>query len=271
MASFRRSFGDEVSPTARAVHLAGGMSRALRTLESGVIRRGRIPEGPYFNFEDGPELFMGRHGRGPLHIAWDTNLLLDYFNYGHSLWENDSLVEIEPNEYGEELEALQVVISLWVVRDIRFHILPLTLQDSKTKPLSSERLAQRANAWENFCAAITLVEDWPDERGETLILPPSVFDRALRAVPEGTDRQLIREAVSARMHVFMTRDKEILKARDALHPFGLLLASPQDMLEYLGACGALHCLIVPKDCLYWPMPDLQRVSHLVSALAPDVL
>jgi len=35
--------------------------------------------------EQTPRLFLGRRGRGPLCIAWDTNLLLDYFQHGRAL------------------------------------------------------------------------------------------------------------------------------------------------------------------------------------------
>ena len=65
----------------------------------------------------------------------------------------------------------------------------------------------------------------------------------------------------------MTMDKGILKQRQALKPFGLLLASPLDLLEELVACGAFHCMLEPHYA-YWPMPDQMRVSHLIRAL-PD--
>lgn len=77
------------------------------------------PEGPHFLYEDGPSLFLGRGGRGPLQVTWDTNLLIDYFEYGTQLWGSESLPRAVPTEQGEELEGLQVLVSLWVLRDIR--------------------------------------------------------------------------------------------------------------------------------------------------------
>ena len=49
---------------------------------------------------------------------------------------------------------------------------------------------------------------------------------------------------------------------------GLLVVSPLDLIEELGAAGTLHCLF-EKQYLYWPMPDLQRVPHLINALASN--
>ncbi|PUB26815.1 hypothetical protein C8K30_10542 [Promicromonospora sp. AC04] len=226
------------------------------------------PEGPHFRYDDGPSLFLGRSGQGPLQVAWDTNLLVDYFEFGVQLWEGESLPELMPTEQGEELEGLQMIVSLWVLRDIRFHILPGVIDDSKRKPLAQTRKQQRIHAWEEFCAAISLVEDAEDGHGEP-VLPMGISDHdlddALSAVPAGNDRALVRDALIAGMHVFLTCDKGILRARDRVAPLGLLLASPLEVVEELGAAGALHCLFEPRH-LYWPMPDQQRVAHLIQAL-----
>ena len=84
-------------------------------------------------------------------------------------------------------------------------------------------------------------------------------------MPRGFDQILVRAAAHMGIHVFMTMDKEILKQRQALRPFGLLLASPLDLLEELIGCGAFHCMIEPRFA-YWPMPDQMRVGHLIRAL-----
>ena len=98
-------------------------------------------------------------------------------------------------------------------------------------------------------------------------VPTALLDCAVANVPRGFDQILIRNAVHRGIHVFMTMDKGILKQRQALKPFGLLLASPLDLLEELVACGAFHCMLEPHYA-YWPMPDQMRVSHLIRAL-PD--
>lgn len=241
-------------------------STVARLRASGVTERRpvRPPEGPQFRYEAGPDLFLGRKGLGPLHIAWDTNLLIDYFDHGRALWKGESLTFHPPTEQDEQVEALEIIIGLWVLRDIRFHILPLVIEDAK-KVLSHERRLRRCAAWKEFCAAMSLVSVEGEWSGQTLILPDSLLERALMSVPEGYDRMLVRDSVKRRLHVFLTRDKEILSSKGALKPFGLLVTSPQDLLEDLSASGSLHCLLAPQY-LYWPLPDQQRVAHLVRAL-----
>ena len=225
-----------------------------------------IPEGPHFVYDIFPRLFLGRRGRGPLRVAWDTNLLIDYFDHGLALWEGDSLPARVAGRYGEELEALQLIVSIWVMRDIRFQVLRRTLEDAKST-LTARRRSQRQQAFVEFSSALALIE-WDEDRSRELsplILPETELTRALAQMPQGADRGLVEEAVRTGAHVFMTRDNRVLKSHSALRPFGLLVASPSDLLEELCACGALHCLL-DRRFAYWPMPDLQRVTHLIDAL-----
>jgi len=252
---------------AQGIVLANDSVARLRASGLSVPLLGPVPEGPHFFYEDGPELFLRRRGRGALHVTWDTNLLIDYFQFGGALWRGDSLADLIPNEHGLELEALQLIVSLWVLRDIRFHISPQVIVDSKRGNLSGLRSKQRERAWQEFCLAIALVGDDDDFRGETLILPASELERALKVVPAGNDRNLVGDAVRNRMHVFLTRDAHVLRAAEALRPFGLRIESPQELLEVLAASGAFHCMMAARH-LYWPMPDQQRVYHLLKAL-PD--
>jgi hypothetical protein len=222
-----------------------------------------VPEGPHFVYEHNPTLFLGRHGCGPLRIAWDTNLLIDYFEHGRALWDGAALPDAVGADYGEELEGLQLVVAVWVLRDIRFIIPHRALSDGKRR-LSAERLAQRRRAFDAFAAALTLVE-WDDDARPTVV--ETGIELALDALPGGADRELVAETVVAGAHVFMTRDAGVLHAREAIGEHGLLLASPLDLLEELAAAGALHCLLEPRFA-YWPVPDLERVTHLINAL-PD--
>jgi hypothetical protein len=66
-----------------------------------------FPSGPLFDYQLGEDLFLGRTGRGPLRITWDTNLLLDFFEHGERILTGSSIDE--PGTLGEELEALQVM------------------------------------------------------------------------------------------------------------------------------------------------------------------
>lgn len=240
------------------------MIHRLSLGELRLPRRGPVPEGPHFVYAPNQPLFFGRHGRGPLEIALDTNLLIDYFQYGRALWEGDALPDIIPDDHGEQLEALQLIVALWVVRDIRFRVLRGFLDDSK-KGLPRDRARQRRGAWSEFRSAISLVADDGDFIGDPLTLPRSVHEAALAKVPAGKDRELVGEAVRRRVHVFATRDKGILAAGPAFRPLGLRIVTPQDLLGDLADCGALCCLVDPWY-MRWPLPDQQRVAHLIRAL-----
>jgi len=253
----------------RGVRLAQSSITRLHRCGLDVGRPAESPEGPHFRYDTGPGLFLGRSGRGPLTVAWDTNLLLDYFEHGARMWAGASLPDGVPAEHGAELEALQLLISLWVLRDIRFVIPPAVVGDSRRKPLPVRRRARRMGAWREFESALALVAapEVPAAPARTR-LASGALQAVLRPVPAGNDRGLVEYALTHDAHVFLTRDKGVLAARQALAPFGLLLASPADLLEELSACGALHCLFAPRH-LYWPMPDQQRVTHLIRALDPD--
>lgn len=246
---------------------------AVRLIEDSVRRLslGGLPpverhvEGPHFVYEDGPELFLGRRGRGPLLLAWDTNLLIDYFEHGAALWRGDELPDAG-DEYGLQLEALQLVIALWVLRDIRIVLLPASLSDARGQ-LAQERYAARRRAFGEFARAISLIAD--DDAAPPqppLVLPDSALRAAAASVPRGGDRTLVEQAARAGAHVFLTRDSGVARAAPALRPFGLVLTKPQDLLELLAGAGALCCLLDPARHLNWPFPDLQRVTHLARAI-----
>jgi len=252
--------GDE----AAGFRLANIMSQELRR-EFVLPEPTAVPEGPYFVYDTAPTLFLGRRGWGPLRIAWDTNLLIDYLEHGRALWDGAPPPDTIPEDYAAELEGLQLVLSLWVMRDIRFYIPERVLADGK-RALDPDRHEGRLRALEEFSRAVSLIA-WGDndESPPPLHLPPSEHRRVVDLLPRGADQELVAEVLTSGVHVFMTRDEGILKARDALRPFGLLVATPFDVLEELTACGALSCLLEPRFA-YWPVPDLQRVTHLIRAL-----
>ncbi|KAA2261685.1 hypothetical protein F0L68_15660 [Solihabitans fulvus] len=228
-----------------------------------------IPAGPHFVYSDAPDLFLERRGRGPLFVAWDTNLLLDYFQFGSSLWRGDLSTDSIDEKYCAELEGLQLLLTLWVMRDIRFVILPQTISDAKKK-LSAERKGNRITAFEEFVSALRLVgsgvpeDDAPTNDG-LLSLPEKELQRVLMGVPAGYDRLLVEAAVRCGVYVFLNRDAKVLRNRDAFRPFGLLIGSPLDLLEELLGSGAFHCMLAPQYA-QWPMMDQMRVGHLIRAL-----
>lgn len=260
--------GESVSPLERSgVDLVNTMLRRIQlsSAEQPWPSLVPVPEGPHYVYEAAPRLFFGRRGRGPLNIAWDTNLLIDYFQHGLALWDGESLPDEIASSHGEELEGLQLIITLWVLRDIRFHVPRFFLRDSKRKPLSDQQQQQRRTAMREFLRAISLVADGEGSDAPTPREPHPAEREVLSRVPAGNDRVLVREALRSGMDVFMTRDRGILAARSAVSVLGMAVASPLDVVEELAGAGALHCLFQPEN-LYWPMPDQARVAHLLHAL-----
>ena len=103
-----------------------------------------------------------------------------------------------------------------------------------------------------------------------IVVPGSVVEQLLRALPAGGDRGLVREALVSNAHVFLTRDEGVLACAPEFSALGLRIASPGALLELLTASGSLHCLIHPNPCAYWPFPDLGRARPLWEALsAPE--
>lgn len=252
------SFGAAIGST-----LATSVSRSLREVIT-IPAEHHPVQGPQFVYEASPSLFHGRRGRGPLRVAWDTNLLIDYFEHGGSMWEATATPDWSDLAYASELEALQIIIATWVLRDIRFYVLPETITDAK-RSLGERRMSQRVTAFREFANAIRVIEAHDDGReAPPLVLPDSALYAALRTVPPGGDRRLIESALRASMHVYLTRDKRLCKAGRAFRSFGLLVSSPLDLLQELVAAGALFCLVDPRWA-YWPPPDPERVAHLYRA------
>lgn len=46
-------------------------------------------EGGAFRYAACPQLFFGRTGIGPLRVAMDTAILIDYGQYGNAIWASD--------------------------------------------------------------------------------------------------------------------------------------------------------------------------------------
>lgn len=228
------------------------------------------PMGPEFDFATSRDIFGGRLGSGPLYVAWDTNLLIDYFKHGSAMWRGAPFADDSDEELLGELECLQLITALWVIRDIRFVMLREVIDDAK-KRLSRERRLDRIRAFEEFANAMRLVSSMEpgDEvtRDGLLVLPPSVLESALHQVPQGLDQRMVRAAYRSGAQVFLTRDRGVLRAQDFFRPLGLFIASPGDLFENLLGAGAFNC--IPNTQLaYWPLPDQQRVAHLIMSL-PD--
>jgi len=216
--------------------------------------------GRQFDYASAPDIFGTRSGTGPLEIVWDTNILIDYLSYGRQLWDDGEAHVAEP-KLAEELAGLQTLIELWLRRDVRFRILPRTLTDAR-RLLSAERREEREGALQELASALAL-DGWPEPVAQSLSQDPVA--PVLQRIPAGGDRDLVAAALALGAHVYLTRDRKVLTRRDDVFAYGLLLASPIDLLVELGACGALDVLVRP-ELARWPAPDLQRMTHLIAAL-----
>jgi hypothetical protein len=138
--------------------------------------------------------------------------------------------------------------------------------DAKRR-LTGSQIRSRRRAFDEFTKSLTLVgSDEQESSSQGLLhLPDSMRGEALKGLSGDWDRILVSQAIDAGEHVFLTRDKRILRSRPRLRPFGLMPATPGDLLESLLACGAFNCLLSPR-CAYWPLMDTQRTAHLIRAL-----
>lgn len=225
--------------------------------------------GPDFDYDHSIPLFSGRTGKGPLLVTWDTNLVIDFLEHGELVLSGRSVTDmVSQADFAEELEALQIILALWCVRDIRLRISDITLRDSKKKPLTTSQISNRLNAYRNFL--MSLNEFGPSPSSPFNIDANDELEKALDCVPDGNDRALVRDSIATGQHVFLTRDRGILKAAEALRDFGLLLASPQQLIEELSQSGALMCLICPRNFLNWLLPDPHRMTHMIESLQIDL-
>ena len=228
------------------------------------------PRGPEFDFTTSHFIFAGRRGFGPLYIALDTNILIDYFKHGAAIWTDGKFPDDMEEDLQSELECLQFIFALWVIRDIRFVVLPEVVDDAKKK-LVQEKRRQRIRALIEFTHALQLVSAVdPEEeisRDGLLNLPDSIKDAALAKVPTGLDQRMVAAAHRRGVQVFLTRDRRVQRAAEAFRSLGLTITSPGELFENLLVAGAFNCVLNPQNA-YWPLPDQQRVAHLIRAL-PD--
>jgi hypothetical protein len=258
-----------------AVHMANHVARRLRyVLDGGYtarrVRDGVPTPGPDFLYSTHPRLFSGRLGAGPLRVAWDTNLLSDYFEYGARLWTGATAADLIPAgtdiqnqrrvKYALDWERLQHIVGLWTLRDIRFMIMPATLADAKPasgrltpqeeadrRQQISRRFKVRRHAFWEFAAALSLVanqdgeaEEWSRE---TLTLPESLLLEALKSLPAGYDTILVDQAVRSHAQVFLTRDRKVIGAGEAFARFGLCITDPSGLWRMLLESGSFDCLL----------------------------
>ncbi|MEV5808706.1 hypothetical protein [Streptomyces parvulus] len=226
-----------------------------------------------FEYASAPQIFLQRTGRGPLHMAWDTNVLIDYLKFGKALW-NDEELDIEDPKYADQVYAIGNILDpYYCFWDIRVHLFDEILNDAKRK-LSIERQSQREWAIDRFARALMFAE-WSEEeetpepdngfaQDSLFHVEPvepsegSAHQRLTDALPNGHDRILVNEAIERGMHVFLTQDRGILKAAHLARTVDLLIVSPCGFIQLFEEAGI--------SAVQFPMPDLARISKVIQAL-----
>ncbi|GAA1044458.1 hypothetical protein [Streptomyces murinus] len=229
-----------------------------------------MDEQGHFTYGDIPGIRLGRSGRGPMRIAWDTNVLLDYLEYGFHMWDGREW-PVKEGKYLEDLEALNALLNAYIFLDLRFFLFDRVLVDAK-KSLTVERRQQRELAIDCFAEALFFADyGIPEHNSDPDLMQPGTVDMSYRhhrhseqlsLLPGGHDRMLVMEALDRDIHVFMTRDQGILKNAERFKPLRLLLVSPS------GLCDLIDEAQIPVPAM--PAPDLARVSRVIQALGEYV-
>lgn len=191
-----------------------------------------LDDGGCFDYPATPAIFLGRTGFGPLRLAWDTNVLIDWRDFGRTLLEDD---EVLPpgldSRHQEELVALGAVMTTtYTTRDVR--ILPLWRQ---RRDLGGSRSPgyrwqqERVYQLDEVASALQCV-GLSDELRKGYRPPPASWWRADVMKPS-PDRLLVEEAITRGCHVFLTRDRKILGCGSQIRRLGLVVIPPTGLLD----------------------------------------
>ena len=215
-------------------------------------------EGGGFFYENCPEIFLGRIGYGPLRIAWDTNILIDYADFGDLMWEEDREFDppISEARYRDELVALDTIMQLWMMRDIRIRVPHRQIFDAQ-RELDEAEWELRERQVHHFLAALRCIN-----------LDTQILDNVqpFDALPEGStsdewDESLVLEAIETGCHAFLTRDSRLCRRLDRMaRQSCLVIISPTNFRRALAAVGELG---FGGDG--YVMPDNHKWLHFMKA------
>jgi hypothetical protein len=215
-----------------------------------------VVEGGAFEYASCPEVFLERTGVGPLRMAWDTNVLSDYADFGFDIWEADFDPPVVEPRYRAELVALCDLMSLWMMRDIRIRVPERQINDS-ARDLDPVRWEQRKAQIQQLQAATACVglDVDIDEAALGWAPLPMAFDH------DGWDESLIDEAIMSGCHVFLTRDGRLLKRALEWADARLAVLSPVELLGALERSG--NTSFVTFGCHL--LPDSHKWVHVMAA------
>lgn len=203
---------------------------------------------------------------GPLVVALDSNILIDFQQYGDALL-NDKFPDVDEG-YKADLYSLSEILNLWLMRDIRFIVTPRSFTDAKKATIRF--LRSRGPTIEALAESLSFqFGDWNEPAPSNKRAPKAKGNET--GLPDGADRDLIIEAQTVGAHVFLTRDQIVLNQARLTGP-KMAVSSPQDItgkftqagveLFFGGTCAAGDCPYV--DILSMPAADIGKWSPLLS-------
>jgi len=229
-------------------------------------------EGGGFQYEDCPKVFSGRNGHGPLRLAWDTNILIDYAQYGHLVWADDEPdFPVEEKRYQEKLIALREIMNLWMLRDIRIRMPFRQIYDAKIrlgnkpeefweKKIEQFRKTQAIRLWqlEQFHSALSCIS--LDTEIDSSVKPFATLPD--ESTNDQWDESLLEEAVATGCHVFLTGDRKLKKRLDRVASDSYVaILSPTSLLDSLIEADELSIAKIGQ----YVMPDSHKFVHIMEA------
>jgi hypothetical protein len=216
---------------------------------------------------------MGRTGYGPLRVAWDTDILIDWRDFGRFLLSDDEHLTGDEHlpanldaAHMEDLVALgQVMNRVWCTRDMRIHPLRRQLRDvgryhgERRQVLMDERTRQL----DEVASALWCVGLGRDLRRPVARLPARL--RYATWMAKSQDRALVEEAIASGCHVFLTRDRKVLRHSPRLATLGMVVLRPSGFLDELLEAGALYSIAGPDGTIC----DHHKFIHLKAAAGAE--
>ncbi|MDQ3533455.1 MAG: hypothetical protein M3456_14015 [Actinomycetota bacterium] len=205
-----------------------------------------VAEGGCFDYGGAPPIFLGRKGRGPLRIAWGTNILIDWRHFGEILRSDDNgLPDGLDSGHEEDLVALGSIMGfIWMIRDIRIRCFLNQRDDFRRvtdRETDDRRRSERDREITEIAAAVRCVKlDEPSDQ-EIRSNP----DWAARFMSRSFDHDLVEQAIVSGCHDFLTRDQGILRHAESLEALGLRVVRPCDLWDDLLYAGELSNPVGP--------------------------
>ena len=210
---------------------------------------------------------------GPLLLALDSNVMFDIELYGSRLIDGESICGLDDARL-KELDALGELLDLWLVRDIRFVVLPSIRSDYRRSP-SADRLKERERLFSALELALLFhTGHWETDSHDFFWKRASSAEAeaVLTRVRGDLDRRMVRAAWDCAADVFLTSDEGVLVACTETPSDFPNVLRPTQLLERLESAGVTHFnggRLNHPDCRWAasiPFGDIGRWVGLLQAL-----